>query len=331
MSRLPCCHDQTITVYLKFEYAILRPIIWVMHDVWVTSWGHVFQDFACSIIVGFSMECCNKCTSRKLSTAFLPNIFIMARPRLRPRSSRSVFQEHAWVRRSARKSATKLIERHRARPLQDNRCLMPAWMPVLKKTTRQKIMSIMIPICLYVLLVLSERAENDTLAFCKKLTKAPGYHKLYFVSLKALLFLVQSLSEDSSMKYYLCYHPFQIAKKTPWSSSWSNSLPLAHRRTSRCISYFIYCTKCCFFASKVNRQQHWWYRADKVRTPLRLLELLGRTQRGAFWWPWQIQILSFLTCCLLWTQRETLCTLEGRQGNRVCREPVGPESWAACT
>ncbi|XP_012280048.1 eukaryotic translation initiation factor 3 subunit M [Orussus abietinus] len=56
-----------------------------------------------------------------------------------------------------------------------------------------------------------DRTENLILAFCEKLTKAPGY-KLGFVCLKALWLLFQSLDEASSMRYHVYYHLVQIAR-----------------------------------------------------------------------------------------------------------------------
>ncbi|XP_020723694.1 eukaryotic translation initiation factor 3 subunit M isoform X2 [Bombus vosnesenskii] len=57
----------------------------------------------------------------------------------------------------------------------------------------------------------TERAENLILAFCEKLTKAPGY-KLGLVCLKALWLLFQSLPDDSPMRYHVYYHLVQIAR-----------------------------------------------------------------------------------------------------------------------
>lgn len=57
----------------------------------------------------------------------------------------------------------------------------------------------------------TDRAENLILAFCEKLTKAPGF-KLGLVCLKALWLLFQSLPEDSPMRYHVYYHLVQIAR-----------------------------------------------------------------------------------------------------------------------
>lgn len=54
-------------------------------------------------------------------------------------------------------------------------------------------------------------AENLLLAFCEKLTKAPGY-KLGLVCLKALWLLFQSLPEQSPKRYHVYYHLVQIAR-----------------------------------------------------------------------------------------------------------------------
>ncbi|XP_015599246.1 eukaryotic translation initiation factor 3 subunit M [Cephus cinctus] len=56
-----------------------------------------------------------------------------------------------------------------------------------------------------------ERAGNLILAFCEKLTKAPGL-KLGLVCLKALWLLFQSLDEVSPMRYHVYYHLVQIAR-----------------------------------------------------------------------------------------------------------------------
>jgi len=62
-------------------------------------------------------------------------------------------------------------------------------------------------------LVPMERAENIILAFCEKLTKAPG-QKLLLASLRALWLLFQSLDERSPMRYHVYYHLIQISKQT---------------------------------------------------------------------------------------------------------------------
>ncbi|KZC09240.1 Eukaryotic translation initiation factor 3 subunit M [Dufourea novaeangliae] len=62
-----------------------------------------------------------------------------------------------------------------------------------------------------IIVIPTERAENLILAFCEKLTKAPGY-KLGFVCLKALWLLFQSLPDESPMRYHVYYHIIQIAR-----------------------------------------------------------------------------------------------------------------------
>nr|CAH7729179.1 unnamed protein product [Callosobruchus chinensis] len=58
-----------------------------------------------------------------------------------------------------------------------------------------------------------ERSENLILAFCEKLTKAPG-QKLGVVCLRALWLLFKSLDDSSPMRYPVYYHLLQIAKQT---------------------------------------------------------------------------------------------------------------------
>lgn len=58
-----------------------------------------------------------------------------------------------------------------------------------------------------------ERSENIIIAFCEKLTKAPG-QKLSLVCLRALWLLFQSLDEHLPIRYHVYYHLIQIAKQT---------------------------------------------------------------------------------------------------------------------
>ncbi|XP_017772065.1 PREDICTED: eukaryotic translation initiation factor 3 subunit M [Nicrophorus vespilloides] len=58
-----------------------------------------------------------------------------------------------------------------------------------------------------------ERSENIILAFCEKLTKAPG-QKLGLICLKALLLLFQSLDEQCAIRYHVYYHLILIGKQT---------------------------------------------------------------------------------------------------------------------
>ncbi|XP_018318614.1 eukaryotic translation initiation factor 3 subunit M [Agrilus planipennis] len=74
------------------------------------------------------------------------------------------------------------------------------------ETVLNDIVSIMV-------LIPMERAENIILAFCEKLTKAPG-QRLSEVCLRALWLLFQSLDERSPMRYHVYYHLIQIAKQT---------------------------------------------------------------------------------------------------------------------
>jgi translation initiation factor 3 subunit M len=80
-----------------------------------------------------------------------------------------------------------------------------------KEGNEAEIETILNDIVSIMILVPTERAENIVLAFCEKLTKAPGY-KLGLVCLKALWLLFQSLPEDSSMRYHVYYHLVQIAR-----------------------------------------------------------------------------------------------------------------------
>ncbi|KAK9738158.1 eIF3 subunit M, C-terminal helix [Popillia japonica] len=73
--------------------------------------------------------------------------------------------------------------------------------------------SVLVDIVSIMVLVPLERSENIILAFCEKLTKAPG-SKLGFVCLKALWLLFQSLDERSPMRYHVYYHLIIIAKAT---------------------------------------------------------------------------------------------------------------------
>jgi len=58
-----------------------------------------------------------------------------------------------------------------------------------------------------------EKSENIILAFCEKLTKAPG-QKLGLVCLRVLWLLFQSLDERSPIRYHVYYHSVVIAKHT---------------------------------------------------------------------------------------------------------------------
>lgn len=59
----------------------------------------------------------------------------------------------------------------------------------------------------------TDRSENLILAFCEKLTKAPG-GKLGVVTLRVLWLLFQSLDETSSMRFHVYCHVVQVARIT---------------------------------------------------------------------------------------------------------------------
>lgn len=77
----------------------------------------------------------------------------------------------------------------------------------------QEVEEVLNDIVSIMVLIPLERAENLILAFCEKLTKAPGY-SLGLISLRALWLLFQSLDERSPMRYQVYYHLVQIAKQT---------------------------------------------------------------------------------------------------------------------
>ncbi|GLV44029.1 eukaryotic translation initiation factor 3 subunit m [Carabus blaptoides fortunei] len=77
----------------------------------------------------------------------------------------------------------------------------------------QEVEEVLNDIVSIMVLIPLERAENLILAFCEKLTKAPGF-SLGFISLRALWLLFQSLDERSSMRYHIYYHLVQVAKQT---------------------------------------------------------------------------------------------------------------------
>ncbi|KAL3276808.1 hypothetical protein HHI36_012171 [Cryptolaemus montrouzieri] len=58
-----------------------------------------------------------------------------------------------------------------------------------------------------------ERCENIIMAFCEKLSKAPG-QKLGMICLRVLWLLFQSLDERSTIRYNVYYHLILIAKQT---------------------------------------------------------------------------------------------------------------------
>ncbi|XP_046748627.1 eukaryotic translation initiation factor 3 subunit M [Diprion similis] len=80
-----------------------------------------------------------------------------------------------------------------------------------KEGNETEIETILNDIVSIMVLIPIERAENLILAFCEKLTKAPG-QKLGVVCLKALWLLFQSLDEKSPMRYHVYYHLVQIAR-----------------------------------------------------------------------------------------------------------------------
>ncbi|XP_076179698.1 eukaryotic translation initiation factor 3 subunit M isoform X1 [Ptiloglossa arizonensis] len=80
-----------------------------------------------------------------------------------------------------------------------------------KEGNESEIETVLNDIVSIMIVIPTERAENLILAFCEKLTKAPGY-KLGLVCLKALWLLFQSLSDDSPMRYHVYYHIVQIAR-----------------------------------------------------------------------------------------------------------------------
>ncbi|XP_012269868.1 eukaryotic translation initiation factor 3 subunit M [Athalia rosae] len=80
-----------------------------------------------------------------------------------------------------------------------------------KEGKETEIETILNDIVSIMVLIPIERAENLILAFCEKLTKAPG-QKLGLVCLKALWLLFQSLDEKSPMRYHVYYHLVHIAR-----------------------------------------------------------------------------------------------------------------------
>ncbi|XP_050575499.1 eukaryotic translation initiation factor 3 subunit M isoform X2 [Bombus affinis] len=80
-----------------------------------------------------------------------------------------------------------------------------------KEGNESEIETVLNDIVSIMIVIPTERAENLILAFCEKLTKAPGY-KLGLVCLKALWLLFQSLPDDSPMRYHVYYHLVQIAR-----------------------------------------------------------------------------------------------------------------------
>ncbi|CAK9804893.1 Eukaryotic translation initiation factor 3 subunit M [Anthophora plagiata] len=80
-----------------------------------------------------------------------------------------------------------------------------------KEGNENEIETVLNDIVSIMIVIPTERAENLILAFCEKLTKAPGY-KLGLVCLKALWLLFQSLPDDSPMRYHVYYHLVQIAR-----------------------------------------------------------------------------------------------------------------------
>ncbi|XP_069680401.1 eukaryotic translation initiation factor 3 subunit M [Periplaneta americana] len=81
-----------------------------------------------------------------------------------------------------------------------------------KEVPEAEIESILNGIVSMLVLIPVERAENLILAFCEKLTKAPGY-KLGMVSLRVGWLMFQSLDEHSPMRYHVYYHLVQVAKQ----------------------------------------------------------------------------------------------------------------------
>lgn len=77
----------------------------------------------------------------------------------------------------------------------------------------QEVEEVLNDIVSIMVLIPLERAENLILAFCEKLSKAPG-PSLGAVCLKALWLLFQSLDERSPMRYHVYYHLVQVARQT---------------------------------------------------------------------------------------------------------------------
>ncbi|XP_066998785.1 eukaryotic translation initiation factor 3 subunit M [Anabrus simplex] len=81
-----------------------------------------------------------------------------------------------------------------------------------KDNNESEIESVLNSIVSMLVLIPVERAENLILAFCEKLTKAPGY-KLGMVALRVGWLMFQSVDEHSPMRYHVYYHLLQLAKQ----------------------------------------------------------------------------------------------------------------------
>ncbi|XP_044728174.1 eukaryotic translation initiation factor 3 subunit M isoform X2 [Chrysoperla carnea] len=82
-----------------------------------------------------------------------------------------------------------------------------------KEGSEQEVEKVLNDIVSIMVVIPLERAENIILAFCEKLTKAPGT-RLGMVTLRALWLLYQSLDDKSPMRYHVYYHLVQVAKQT---------------------------------------------------------------------------------------------------------------------
>lgn len=81
-----------------------------------------------------------------------------------------------------------------------------------KDNNESEIESVLNSIVSMLVLIPVERAENLILAFCEKLTKAPG-NKLGIVALRVGWLMFQSVDEHSPMRYHVYYHLLQMAKQ----------------------------------------------------------------------------------------------------------------------
>ncbi|XP_047003162.1 eukaryotic translation initiation factor 3 subunit M [Schistocerca americana] len=81
-----------------------------------------------------------------------------------------------------------------------------------KEGNESEIETILNGIVSMLVLIPVERVDNLILAFCEKLTKAPG-HKLGMVSLRVGWLMFQSLDACSPMRYHVYYHLVQVAKQ----------------------------------------------------------------------------------------------------------------------